>query len=282
LLLGRARARAALNRAGEALQDLAQAACAAQAVSLAPANLEEGRALAARLEQDLAKQDGAAEERETAARLRAQLDLAHRQALDSKAEHVKSWNVIGPFDLAGSYVELVLSGISREELRLPFGTPPSSDMILSAPGQEGWRRRLPPEREIRFDARCPGKDGCAADWETLDADPNGYVNLGARYRPGEGGFVACALVYVHAPAAGAYRVSAGSDYHLSVRINGEELHAAIGFRAAAPNQDRFWAELDQGCNEVLVKAAGWCGKGGFYFRIVDPERRLKFALRPER
>ena len=42
----------------------------------------------------------------------------------------------------------------------------------------------------------------------------------------------------------------------------------------------FSADPAAGWNEVLVKAAHRSGAWGFYFRVIDPERQLKFALRP--
>jgi hypothetical protein len=74
-------------------------------------------------------------------------------------------------------------------------------------------------------------------------------------------------------------VGIGSDDHHVVRINGDVVHTHYGGRSAAPAQDRFKIPLKQGWNQVLIKCGDDRGDWGFYFQIVDPDRKLRFAPR---
>ena len=92
--------------------------------------------------------------------------------------------------------------------------------------------------------------------------------------------VALAVVYVHSPATRTYEMRAGSDDSLAVRVNGLEVWRQSGARGATPDDDVFEAQLEAGWNEVLLKVAEFWGGWGFFFRIVDPNDELKFALTP--
>ncbi|MCX5682943.1 MAG: hypothetical protein NT049_04585, partial [Planctomycetota bacterium] len=91
----------------------------------------------------------------------------------------------------------------------------------------------------------------------------------------------CAAAYIYSPEARAFRFSAGSTDSLRVRINGKEVWSKQVVRSAALDQDAFSADLAEGWNEVLVKVAHREGPWGFYFRVIDPRRQLKFALKPD-
>jgi hypothetical protein len=185
------------------------------------------------------------------------------RAMAAVAPLVRRWNVVGPFDLG-------MPGKPADD---------SEDKALYLKGPlAGWDGLLPPEKGADPAATYAGKDGKPVRWQTVEADAAGLVNLGATC---QGPYAAaCAVAYIHSPEARSCRFSVGAGDSLRVRINGKEVWKKHAIRAAAPDQDAFSADLKEGWNEVLVKVARRTGEGGFYFRIIDPQRQLKFALRP--
>ena len=182
------------------------------------------------------------------------------RAMVAVAPLVREWNVVGPFE-AGK-----VSGKAE-------------DKVLQLALVSIWDGLFPPEKAVNLAETYPDRDGKSVPWQVLKADPSGLLNLGDSFHVQYA--VACAAVYIYSPEARVFRFSAGSTDSLRVRINGKEVWAKRVVRSAAADQDAFSADLKQGWNEVLVKVAHREGPWGFYFRVIDPQRQLKFALKPE-
>ena len=186
------------------------------------------------------------------------------RAMAAVAPLVREWNVAGPFDLG-------MPAKAADE---------NDDKALYLKGPlVGWEGLLPPEKGADLAATYASKDGRPVRWQTLKADPAGLVNLGELYRVPYA--AACAAAYIYSPEARSFRFSAGSDDSIRVRVNGKEVWKKHAVRGAAADQDAFSADLKEGWNEVLLKVAHRDGPWGFYFRVIDPQRQLKFALKPE-
>jgi len=188
-----------------------------------------------------------------------------QRAFSKLARFVRAWNVAGPFAIG-------FRDASPEER--------ADEGRWAAAGFEGWDTPLPAEQRTDPDAQYDGKGGASMGWQTLEANPDGYVDLDAHFG-GEDYAAACAVAYVQCPKAGTYTMAVGSDDSIMVRINGREVLRHHQQRGAKPDQNTFRAELREGWNEVLVKVAERYGGWGFYFRIVDPARSLRFSTRPE-
>ena len=186
-------------------------------------------------------------------------------ALAGVAPMVREWNVVGPFDLG-------LADWTDAERN-------DKDRYLKG-ALPGWNGTLPPEQGADLAAAYPGKGGRQVRWQAVKADQAGLVDLDAVFNDDYA--VAYAVAYIRAPKAGKFYFTAGSDDSILVRINGKEVWRKHVQRAAKADEDVFSADLKEGWNEVLLKVAdrilGW----GFYFRVIDPERSLKFALKPEK
>jgi len=187
------------------------------------------------------------------------------RAVAGVAPMLREWNVAGPFDLG---LDDAGDADRQDRDRYVKGALP------------GWRDSLPPERGVDLAAAYAGKGGRHVRWQAARARADGLVDLAALYRAD--GAVACAVAYVHSPAAAQHAFFVGSDDSILVRIGGKEVWKKHAQRPAKADEDYFAADLAEGWNEVLVKAANRAGAWGFYFRVIDPERRLKFALKPER
>ncbi|MGD2176037.1 MAG: metallophosphoesterase [Candidatus Brocadiaceae bacterium] len=188
-------------------------------------------------------------------------------ALLQRMGMVTEWNVVGPFAIG-------------------FADGPEADRndleAWNGATFEGWDSALPPEQKTDLHATYTGKDGNEIRWRKVEADPDGLVNLDAVF-DGEDYAAACAVTYVHSPEGGTYRALVGSDDSILVRINGKEAFRHHVQRGPEPDQDAFIAELRPGWNEVFVKVAERWGGWGLYFRLMDPEGKLRFsASAPER
>lgn len=186
------------------------------------------------------------------------------RAMAAVAPLVREWNVVGPFDLG-------VPGKPADE---------NEDKALYLKGPlAGWENLLPPEKGVDLAATYAGQGGKPVRWQTVKADPAGLVDLGSLYPVPLA--AACAVAYVHSPEARSCRFSVGAGDSLRVRINGKEVWKKHALRTAAPDQDAFSADLKEGWNEVLLKVAHRTGDWGFYFRVIDADRKVKFALKPE-
>jgi hypothetical protein len=183
---------------------------------------------------------------------------------------VREWNVVGPFDLGlGEKTDAERNDKTRN-------LPPQRDFVKGR--LPGWENPLPPEKQVDLGTMYPGKAGKRTSWEPIKAGPSGLVDLAAHFTGDD--TVACAVSYIHSPKGGKHEFTCGSDDSIRVAINGKEVWKKHAERGAACDADVFSADLKQGWNEVLVKLAHRSGDWGFYFRVIDPERALKFALRP--
>ena len=185
------------------------------------------------------------------------------QALDGIGPLVTEWNVVAPFDLG-------LVDHTDEERG-------DRDRYLKG-AMPGWENDLEPEKKVDLSATYPGKGGKKIRWQPIRADARGFVDLDAVYH--EDCAVACAAAYIDCPKNGEYYFSVGSDDSIIIRINGMEVWRNRALRSARVDEDFFGANLRAGWNEVVLKVVDRYGGWGFYFRVLDPGRTLKFALRP--
>ncbi|MDZ7260573.1 MAG: DUF2961 domain-containing protein [candidate division KSB1 bacterium] len=164
-----------------------------------------------------------------------------------KREFVIDWYVMGPFDN-------------------PRG----------ASDTEGLGLEYPPEREINLKKTYKGKDGILINWQRVKADEGGYVNLDHLITPNEY-TVAYGLTYVYSPEPKEVSILLGSDDGVRLWINDQLVHDHLVKRGAAPDQDRVPVTLVKGWNKILIKVEEAGGAWGFYFRVPDPEGKLKFS-----
>jgi len=74
----------------------------------------------------------------------------------------------------------------------------------------------------------------------------------------------------------------GSDDGAKVFLNGVELFRLLAIRGPAPDQNMVPLALHKGWNRLLLKIEQHLGGYGFYARIRDPERTLKYSqAKPE-
>lgn len=138
----------------------------------------------------------------------------------------------------------------------------------------GLRAVYPPEKEIAFDKKYPGKGGEVA-WKKVKVGPDGIVNLLPHISPGDN-VVAYGYFCATAPADLTTDMYVGSDDGVRVWINGRLVHDHRVDRGLQPDQDVAQVTLKKGRNPVLVKVDQGIGDWGFTLRFRDPDEVLKY------
>jgi hypothetical protein len=129
----------------------------------------------------------------------------------------------------------------------------------------GFNIEYPPEKEINFQAKYPGKSGGEAAWHEGKDFRDGEITNLARFQINED---TVAYVYREIDCLQACKlpVSLGSDDTLTVWLNGRKIHAEHVQRACAPDQVRLTLDLQKGKNKLLLKVANYQGEWAYYFR----------------
>ena len=161
---------------------------------------------------------------------------------------ISDWYVIGPFDNP-------IGGFDTEGLMISY----------------------PPEKEIDLGKSYPGKDGIDVKWQRIIADEKGFVDLDKYLKPNDWA-VAYALTYVWSPDERGIKIFSGSDDGIRIWLNDELVHHHLVKRGPIPDNDRAAGVLKKGWNKLLVKVEEGEGWWGFYVRIPDPNKQLKFSI----
>ena len=168
--------------------------------------------------------------------------------LEPEREFINEWYVIGPFDNPmGSY--------DTEGLMIPY----------------------PPEKEIKLKDSYKGKGGIDIKWQKRQADEQGLVNFERFFDP-KNYTVAYAVTYIWSPDERKTKIFAGSDDGIRIWLNDELIHHHLVKRGPIPDNDIIEGVLKKGWNKLLVKVEQGEGWWGFYLRIPDPNKELKFSV----
>lgn len=120
-------------------------------------------------------------------------------------------------------------------------------------------------------------------WKPAGSDDKGYVNLLNNIQPAEN-VVVYATAYAKSPTARKAVVSVGSDDGIKVWINGKLAHGKNAARPAVAGEDEAPVELRAGWNEILLKITQGGGDWGFYFDLLDADKKpmtdIVLATRP--
>ncbi len=163
--------------------------------------------------------------------------------MPASRKFITEWNLIGPFDA------------------------PDMDYLTTA---------YPPEKEIAFNKKYPGKANKEVGWRKIQAEPTGYIRLTELVQPNEQAVI-YALGYVFAVDDTKTHMLLGSDDGVRVWINDDLVHSNPAYRGAYPDQDRVRVHLKKGWNKVLLKVLQGAGGWGYYVRFADPDGRLKWS-----
>ncbi|HEV3119625.1 MAG TPA: VCBS repeat-containing protein, partial [Gemmataceae bacterium] len=132
-------------------------------------------------------------------------------------------------------------------------------------GGKGFDHAFPPEKEIDFKKKYPGKNGEEATWHDAQFR-DGEINNLALFKP-ENNVQSVAYVYreIDSTTARDIPVSLGSDDTLTVWLNGQKILAQNVMRSIAPDQAQVVLKLKPGKNRLLLKICQADGDWSFYF-----------------
>ncbi len=162
---------------------------------------------------------------------------------------IPQWNVIGPFpnpkDSAGNRLGI--------------------DMVY------------PPERELVLGKKYLGVNGQRVGWHAIKVGKNGMMDFVGRFNPDE--LVVCyAAAYVYSPKQQDVPLLFGSDDGAKVFLNGKESYRKLVIRSAEPDADTVLLPLQKGWNALLLKIENNLGGFGFYARLLDLGKGLKYNV----
>ncbi len=140
---------------------------------------------------------------------------------------------------------------------------------FSNTGGKGFATVYPPEKEINFEAKYPGKGGSQASWKENKDFRDGEINNLALFEPQ---FNTNSVVYLYreilCTAPTELPISLGSDDTLTVWLNGKQIHADNVQRACSPDQVRLNLNLQAGKNQLLLKVCQFDGEWAYYFKAL--------------
>lgn len=142
--------------------------------------------------------------------------------------------------------------------------------------EKGYDSVYGPEKEIKFDAKYPGKDEKEVAWaEHKTTDAHGIVDLNAVLGKSKGA-LAYAAAEFNAAKAGPVDIRIGSGNAVKLWVNGKQIDARNVYHSGFEiDQYISHAELNQGVNQILVKVCeneqteSWAQDWKFQLRVCD-------------
>lgn len=162
--------------------------------------------------------------------------------------YISKWNVIGPF-------------------------PNPKD---SSGNRLGIDLVYPPEREIILGTKYFGANGQRVGWHVMKVGKNGMMDFVGKFNPDEL-VVAYAATYVYSAKRQNVPLLLGSDDGVKVFLNGKESYRKLVIRSAEPDADKILLPLRKGWNTLLLKIENNLGGYGFYARLLDTGKGLKYS-----
>jgi hypothetical protein len=200
----------------------------------------------------------------------------YRQVLESGRDLDQVRNVAGRLRKLGEKVDLAgqLGFVVRWKLLGPFDNS----------GEKGLDAAYPPEKELRFDAPCPGKRGPVRWIDFASDDDLGKVDFNKALGE-EKSVVGYAAAEFTASGERKAELRMMSDNAVAVWVNGEQVGRFKSYHAGSqPDQYVCPVTLRPGKNAILVKVCqndmpqDWAKSWDFALRIVDATGA---AVRPE-
>jgi putative heme-binding domain-containing protein len=140
------------------------------------------------------------------------------------------------------------------------------------------KKAYPPEKDPSLTATYRGPSGKKLNWQPLQAEANGLLNLRAVFHKDH--MAAYALTHVYSPREQKVSLRTGSDGPLRVWLNGKVVQEITMPRSAVPDADKVAVTLGKGWNTLLIKVVNKGGGHGLYLRFAGGEG-LRIARQAE-
>jgi hypothetical protein len=167
--------------------------------------------------------------------------------LNPNREYIPEWKTLGPF-------QITAKNTRHQKINIDNVFPPEKDI-------NDKDIDLSMKHLIRQVVK-PGADG--------------YVSLDKLIRPNEP-VMNYVMTNVWSPVAKIVSFYIGSDDAIKVFLNGKQVYRYVGIRFARPDQSQIFLRLQPGWNTLMLKVGNQTGNSGFYARILDRDRTLKYS-----
>ncbi len=160
---------------------------------------------------------------------------------------------------------------AHEQLDI-IGMPMEKTWMVIGPfdSKNGFRKRFPPERKIRFDKTVMGKTG-KINWVSANDEHNdGFINFKQIFTP-HNWTVGYGFVAVESPEERPVQFRFGTDDGCKIWLNNKEIWRFNQGGPAVFDHHKVDVTLNKGLNKILVKVGNGFGDWGFFFRITDSE-----------
>lgn len=142
--------------------------------------------------------------------------------------------------------------------------------------EKGYDTVYPPEKELKFDAKYPGKGEKEVAWtDHKTADKHGIVDLNEVLGKNKGA-LAYAVAEFTAAKAGPVDIRIGSGSAIKLWVNGKQIDARNVYHAGFEiDQYISHVELQQGLNRIVLKVCeneqteNWAQDWKFQLRVCD-------------
>jgi len=142
-------------------------------------------------------------------------------------------------------------------------------------GTIGLDSAYAPETDTSLAGTYAGVDGGPVRWQNMSTPASGYIDL--MFFDPNVNVVAYASTFVWSPSDQTLPLFLGSDDGAKVFLNGVQVFRLLTIRGPSPDQNRVPLALRTGWNRLLLKIEQHLGGYGFYARIRDTERTLKYS-----
>lgn len=171
--------------------------------------------------------------------------------------------------LANLYFHQAKPDEAHQQLKL-VGAPVDKKWLVIGPfdNRDGFRKKFPPERNIKLNKTYKGKS-LEFKWQLANDKVNdGFINLGdiclkKNWAVGYG------LIYVNSPIEQKVQFRIGTDDGSKVWLNGKKIWTFNQGGPAIFDDNKIDVTLKQGRNKILIKVCNGIGDWGFFFRVTD-------------
>jgi len=177
-------------------------------------------------------------------------------------------NVFRSF-LADLYFKTSDTNKALEQFKIA-GIPDENKWLVIGPfdHKNGFNKKFPPEKEIRFDRNYKGKNQKVTWQHANDSYQEGYINLKEILKQYNWS-VGYGLIYVKCSEKKDVQLRVGTNDATKIWLNNKMVWNFNIGRDAIFDDDIINVSLKPGLNKILIKVCNRISLWGYYFRITD-------------
>lgn len=182
---------------------------------------------------------------------------------------IQQFEMICRLLLADIYLKSGNNDLANHQLKI-VGMPEEVKWKTISPfeNKDGFRKKLPPEKDIRLDKTYKNDFGKIA-WKSADDGINdGFINFNDTNRIYNWA-VGYGLIYIDSPDEKEVQFRFGTDDEVKIWLNDTQIWLLFQGGPAVFDDNKVNVKLKKGLNKVLIKVCNSVSDWGFFFRITD-------------